>query len=60
MFDTFAAIGAFPKASRERDEAANGMRLKNYRIHLILFRLDETGPLIVRVVHGSYDWQSDY
>ena len=59
LFVAFDSIGTFPKASREHRDLGDGIRLKVYRSHLILYRIGESGIEILRVVHGHYDWQTE-
>jgi toxin ParE1/3/4 len=56
LFEAIASIEFYPSASRE---VGNGLRLKVYRSHLILYRIDRTKLSVLRVVHGHYDWQSE-
>ena len=56
LFEAFTSIGIYPGASRE---VGNGIRLKVYRSHLILYRIDKSELSVLRVVHGHHDWQSE-
>lgn len=52
----FDAIAAFPYIGRERAELRPPVRVHPCKSHIILYVLDERGPLIVRVRHAGEDW----
>ena len=45
-----------PYMARERPEFTPPVRLYPYRSHLIVYRLDDAGVLVVRILHGRQDW----
>ena len=45
----------FPEAGSPRDELGRGLRIVPVGDYLIIYRVDERGPLILRVVHGAMD-----
>jgi toxin ParE1/3/4 len=55
----FDLIAEFPLAARQRTELRPPIRVHPFKSHIILYLLDENGPLIVRVRHGAEDWQAD-
>jgi toxin ParE1/3/4 len=46
-----------PRMARERPEFTPPVRLHPYRSHLIVYRLDDAGVLVVRILHGRQDWE---
>lgn len=53
----FDLIAANPLLSRERPEIDPPVRLYSCRSHLIVYRIDQDGVLILRVLHGRQDWE---
>ena len=56
----FAKIAQNPKLCRERKEAQPPVRVFSYSGHLIVYIIQSKNVLILRVLHGHYDWQSDF
>jgi toxin ParE1/3/4 len=54
---TFDLIDRNPRLARERAEFDPPVRLHPYGAHMIVYRVDESGVLIVRVLHGRQDWE---
>lgn len=52
----FRLIADYPLSSRLRDETRWPIRARAYRSHVILYTVDETGVLVLRVRHGHEDW----
>ncbi len=46
-----------PRMARERPEFNPPVRLHPYRSHMIVYVLDASGVLIVRVLHGRQEWE---
>lgn len=55
LIRTVQAIADRPLAVRERPELRRGIRIQPYQSHLVLFRVLDTGILIVRVLHSRQD-----
>jgi toxin ParE1/3/4 len=51
-------IAQFPQIGRERTELRPPVRIHPCKSHIIMYLLDEHGPLIVRIRHGREDWQA--
>jgi toxin ParE1/3/4 len=57
LFAIFGLIAANPRMARERLELSPPMRIYPSKAHLIIYRIEEGGDiLIVRVRHGHEDW----
>jgi toxin ParE1/3/4 len=57
---TFQIIGDQPHLARERREISPPVRVHPCGAHIILYTIaPNEAALIVRVRHGSEDWQSD-
>lgn len=50
-------IAAYPRAARERAEIDPPVRIHRYRSHIIVYRIENAGVLILRVRHGREDWE---
>lgn len=49
-----------PRMARERFELSPPMRIHPFKAHLVVYRLEEDGNiLIVRVRHGHEDWAAE-
>lgn len=60
LFATFDLIAANPGMARERHELSPPMRIHPFKAHLVIYRIEEIGSiLIVRVRHGDEDWASE-
>lgn len=59
LFDIFDLIARNPRMGRERRELNPPTRVHPFRSHIILYRQDEAGVLIVRVRHAHEDWASE-
>ena len=53
----FKLIQDNPRIAREHPGFIPPVRLHPYRSHLIVYRLDDVGVLIVRVLHGRQEWE---
>jgi toxin ParE1/3/4 len=50
-------IEAHPLAARERDETAVPVRVRRFGSHLVIYRAEPGGDvLVIRVVHARSDW----
>lgn len=54
----FDLIAEFPQVARARPELTPAVRVHPCKSHIIVYLVDEQGPFIVRVRHGSEDWQA--
>lgn len=54
----FAFLAEFPRAARERLELRQKPRVHRYESHLIFYRIEADGILILRVRHGREDWMA--
>lgn len=60
LFAIFDLIATNPRVARERLELSPPMRIHPFKAHLVVYRIEEDGDiLIVRVRHGHEDWTSD-
>jgi toxin ParE1/3/4 len=53
---TLEFLAANPKAARERPEIAPTTRVHPYRAHLVVYTVDESDVLVIRVPHSREDW----
>jgi toxin ParE1/3/4 len=53
----FAILAENPVIARERPEFLPPVRIHPYGMHLLVYRVDEAGILIIRVLHGRRDWE---
>lgn len=51
----FQFIKESPRAGPPRDEIGPDIRIVPVRNHLVIYRVDARGPLVLRVVHGAMD-----
>jgi len=57
LFAIFDMIAANPRMARERPELSPLMRIHPFKAHLVVYRIEKDGGiLIVRVRHGHEDW----
>ncbi|MGY2736140.1 type II toxin-antitoxin system RelE/ParE family toxin [Sphingomonas sp. UYP23] len=59
MAQTLTFLASYPRAARERTEIVPPMRAHRYKAHVVIYRLEEDGILILRVRHGHEDWTSN-
>lgn len=60
LFAVFALIAANPRMARERTELSPPMRIHPFKAHLVVYRVEADGDiLVVRVRHGHEDWISN-
>ncbi|MES2444611.1 MAG: type II toxin-antitoxin system RelE/ParE family toxin [Pseudomonadota bacterium] len=52
----FEFLAENPRGARERTELDPPVRAHRYKAHLIIYRLDGSDILILRVRHGREDW----
>ncbi len=52
----FALLAAHPNMARERREFTRPVRLHPHGAHIIVYRDQDDGILIVRVLHGRREW----
>ena len=60
LLSKFARISQKPKLCRERKEVQPPVRVGTYSGHIIVYVIESKNVLILRVVHGRFDWQSDF
>jgi toxin ParE1/3/4 len=53
--ETFELLAKHPRLAVERNEFDPPVRIHHHGRHLIVYLLDETGVLIVRVLHDAMD-----
>lgn len=57
LFTIFDLIAENPRMARERFELSPPMRIHPFKAHLIVYRVEGDGSiLVVRVRHGHEDW----
>jgi len=57
LFAIFDMIAANPRMALERPELSPPMRIHPFKAHLVVYRIEKDGGiLIVRVRHGHEDW----
>ena len=57
LIATFDLLANNPRMTRERSEFKPPVRLHAYRAHMIVYVIEITGILVVRVLHGRQDWE---
>jgi toxin ParE1/3/4 len=55
----FRFLAEYPRAARLRAEMARPIRAYPYKSHLILYRTDQDGVLIIRIRHAREDWTAE-
>jgi toxin ParE1/3/4 len=61
LFAIFDLIAANPRMARERYELSPPMRVHPFKAHLVVYRIEEGGDiLVVRVRHGHEDWAGEW
>jgi toxin ParE1/3/4 len=53
--EAFRLIVQFPESGSLRPELGRSVRAIPVGNYLVIYRLDERGPLVLRVVHGAMD-----
>ena|SRR5436190_5028795 len=53
--DLFQQIVDFPESGTPRPEFGQGVRILPVGNYLVIYRVDERGPFVLRVVHGALD-----
>jgi len=53
--DAFQLVLDFPESGAPRPELGRGVRIVPVDNYLVIYRVDERGPLVLRVVHGAMD-----
>jgi toxin ParE1/3/4 len=56
----FAFLAEYPRAARERIEITPPVRVLPHKSHLIIYLLEDTDVLVLRIRHGREDWESDH
>jgi len=52
----FQFLADYPRAARLRTEMPRPVRAHPYKSHLIIYRADQDGVLIIRIRHAREDW----
>lgn len=57
LFAIFDMIAAYPPIARERRELSPPMRIYPFKAHLVVYRVEQDGSvLIARIRHAHEDW----
>jgi toxin ParE1/3/4 len=60
LFECFDLLSLNPEMARLRPELSSGIRIHPFRSHLIVYRIESDGDvLIVRIRHAREDWMSE-
>jgi len=60
LFAILDLIAANPRMARERLEISPPVRIHPFKAHLVVYRIEEGGDiLVIRVRHGHEDWADD-
>jgi toxin ParE1/3/4 len=57
LFETFEILAVNPQMARERSELSPSIRIHPYGSHVVAYMIDGEDILIVRILHGSQDWE---
>ncbi len=57
LFETFEILAVNPQMARERSELSPPVRIHPYGSHVVAYMIEGEDILIVRVLHGSQDWE---
>jgi toxin ParE1/3/4 len=57
LYDAFEYIAANPMASRERTEAVPPIRIYVFHAHLVIYRIEDRGIVVLRILHAHADGQ---
>lgn len=57
LIETFDLLTDNSQICREHTEFTPPVRLHSYRSHLIVYRIEGSHILIVRILHGRQDWE---
>ena len=49
-----------PRLCHVRKEYGDAIRIQVHQSHLIIYTIQRDVTVILRIVHGHYDWQSDF
>ena len=55
----FEFLARHPEAARERQEISPSVRVHRYVSHIVIYKIEDEEVYVLRVRHGSEDWQSD-
>ena len=55
----FRFLADYPRAARLRAEMTRPVRAYPYKSHLIIYRADVDGVLIIRIRHAREDWMAE-
>lgn len=56
LMEAFDLIAAYPMAARRVTDTQPAVHLKPFETHVILYIVDEEGPLIFAIRHAREDW----
>ncbi len=57
LFRTLDLLDANPRLARERLEFTPAIRVHPYGSHLVIYLIDNSGVLVLRIVPGRSDWE---
>lgn len=57
LIETFEVLSANPRLARERTEFMPAVRIHPHEAHLVIYRIERDGLLIIRVLHGRSSWE---
>lgn len=56
LLDLLDLLAPNPRMARERSELKAGLRLLNYRSHMLAYRINSRGIKILRILHVRQNW----
>lgn len=59
LFEVFERLGEYPRSSPVRSMLDRDVRVQPFASHVILYETVADDVVILRVRHGSEDWQND-
>lgn len=55
----FGLLSDNPMLARERPEIDPPVRIHPYGSHIIIYRIEENGIVVIRIRHGREDWKTE-
>jgi toxin ParE1/3/4 len=56
LLDLLDLLALNPRMARERTELKVGLRLLNYRSHILAYRINRRGIRVLRILHARQNW----